>query len=126
VKVVFTPSARAELLSARNYIRRDNPQAAVHFRERAEAVSRRLEEFPTSGSRTGIPRATVPGGGHLSIPVLLSSQRRDGVDRCGMARCTASRGTDVLNAQPLNADSKKRRSFLALLPAAGYGQRWSA
>lgn len=49
MRACFTPSARAQLLSALNYIRRDNPQAAINFRERAEAVLRRLEEFPDSG-----------------------------------------------------------------------------
>jgi toxin ParE1/3/4 len=49
VRIRFTPSARAQFLSALNYIRRDNPQAAINFRERAEAVLRRLEEFPDSG-----------------------------------------------------------------------------
>jgi toxin ParE1/3/4 len=49
VRVRFTPSARAQFFSAINYIRRDNPQAAINFRERAEAVLRRLEEFPDSG-----------------------------------------------------------------------------
>lgn len=49
MKVRFTPSARVQFLSALSYIRRDNPQAAVNFRERAEIVLRRLEEFPNSG-----------------------------------------------------------------------------
>jgi toxin ParE1/3/4 len=49
VKVRFTPSARAQLLSALTYSRRDNPQAAANFRKRAETVLRRLEEFPKSG-----------------------------------------------------------------------------
>jgi plasmid stabilization system protein ParE len=49
VKVRFTSSARGQFLSALTYIRRDNPQAAVSFRERAEKVLRRLEEFPNSG-----------------------------------------------------------------------------
>jgi toxin ParE1/3/4 len=49
VKVRFTPSARAQFLSALTYIRRGNPQAAVDFCERAETVLRRLEEFPNSG-----------------------------------------------------------------------------
>ena len=48
MRVRFTPSARAQFLSALNYIRRDNPQAANNFRERAETVLRRLEEFPDS------------------------------------------------------------------------------
>jgi toxin ParE1/3/4 len=49
LKVRFTSSARAQFLSALAYIRRDNPDAAATFRERAEAVLRRLEEFPGSG-----------------------------------------------------------------------------
>lgn len=49
MKIRFTPSARAQFFSALTYIRRDNPQAAVNFRERAETVLRRLEEFPSSG-----------------------------------------------------------------------------
>jgi toxin ParE1/3/4 len=49
VRVRFTPSAKAQFLSALNYIRRDNPRAAINFRERAEAILQRLEEFPDSG-----------------------------------------------------------------------------
>jgi toxin ParE1/3/4 len=49
VKVLFTPSARVQFLSTITYIRQDNPQAAVHFRDRVEKVLRRLEEFPESG-----------------------------------------------------------------------------
>jgi toxin ParE1/3/4 len=49
VKVRFTSSARAQFLSALTYIRRDNPGAALNFRERVETVLRRLEEFPDSG-----------------------------------------------------------------------------
>jgi toxin ParE1/3/4 len=49
VKVRFTPSARTQFLSALAYIRRDNPTAAVEFRNRAEKVLRRLERFPESG-----------------------------------------------------------------------------
>ena len=49
MNVRFTPSARAQFLSALSYIRRDNRQASVKFRERAETVLRRLEEFPDSG-----------------------------------------------------------------------------
>jgi toxin ParE1/3/4 len=49
VRVRFTPSARAQFLSALTYIRRDNPQAAASLRERAEKILRRLEEFPDSG-----------------------------------------------------------------------------
>ena len=49
MKVHFTPSARAQFLSALTYIRRDNPGAALNFRERVESALRRLEEFPNSG-----------------------------------------------------------------------------
>ena len=49
MKVRFTPSARAQFLSALNYIRRDNPLAALNFRQRVETILRRLEEFPESG-----------------------------------------------------------------------------
>jgi len=49
VKIRFTPSARAQFLSALSCIRRDNPQAVLTFRERTETVLRRLKEFPSSG-----------------------------------------------------------------------------
>ena len=49
VKILFTPSARSQFLSALTYIRRDNPSAAVRFRRRAEAVLKRLGRFPDSG-----------------------------------------------------------------------------
>ena len=49
MKVHFTPSARAQFLSALTYIRRDNPGAALNFRERVESALRRLEELPNSG-----------------------------------------------------------------------------
>ena len=45
----FTPSARAQFLEGLEYIRQDNPTAARQFREKAEQVLRRLEEFPESG-----------------------------------------------------------------------------
>jgi toxin ParE1/3/4 len=49
MKVQFTPSARNQFLSALAYIRRDKPSAAVNFRNKAETILRRLEEFPESG-----------------------------------------------------------------------------
>jgi plasmid stabilization system protein ParE len=49
MRVRFTASARVQFFSAIAYIRQDNPQAAVHFRNRAERMLRRLEEFPESG-----------------------------------------------------------------------------
>jgi toxin ParE1/3/4 len=49
VKVKFTPSAKTQFLSALSYIRRDKPSAAGNFRNRAEKILRRLEDFPESG-----------------------------------------------------------------------------
>ena len=49
MKVRFTPSARAQFLSALSYIQRDKPSAAARFRERTETVLRRLEDLPESG-----------------------------------------------------------------------------
>lgn len=49
MKVKFTPSARAQFLEGLEYIRQDSPTAARQFREKAETVLLRLEEFPESG-----------------------------------------------------------------------------
>lgn len=49
MKVNFTPSAKTQFLSALSYIRKDKPSAAINFRNRAEKVLRRLEDFPESG-----------------------------------------------------------------------------
>ncbi len=49
MKVRFTPSARAQFLSALTYIRQDKPSAAIRFRDRTETILRRLEGFPESG-----------------------------------------------------------------------------
>ncbi len=49
MKVRFTPTARAQFLSALAYIRRDKPSAAINFRQHCETVLRRLEDFPESG-----------------------------------------------------------------------------
>jgi toxin ParE1/3/4 len=48
-QVRFTPSGRRQFLDAIAYIRRDNPDAARRFKQRAEHVLRRLERFPASG-----------------------------------------------------------------------------
>ena len=45
----FTPSARAQFLAAITYIRRDAPEAARQFRQRAQQALRRLGQFPDSG-----------------------------------------------------------------------------
>lgn len=49
MSVRFTPSARSQFLAAIAYIKRDNPEAARRFRDRAEDVLRRIEKFPDSG-----------------------------------------------------------------------------
>ena len=49
MKIQFTPTAKKQFLSALSYIRRDKPSAAVNFRNRAETILRRLEDFPESG-----------------------------------------------------------------------------
>ena len=49
MKILFTPSARSQFLSAIAYIRQDNPDAALRFRRRAETVLKRLVKFPGSG-----------------------------------------------------------------------------
>ncbi len=49
MNIRFTPSARNQFLSALAYIRQDKPSAATRFRNRAETVLRRLEDFPESG-----------------------------------------------------------------------------
>ena len=51
VKILFTPSARTQIISAINYIQRENPEAARRFRHRVEVVLKRLIKFPNSGRR---------------------------------------------------------------------------
>lgn len=49
MRVRFTPTARLQFLEAVAFIRRDNPEAARKFRQRAEKALRRLIDFPESG-----------------------------------------------------------------------------
>lgn len=49
MKIRFTPSARSQLLSAPAYIRKDKPTAEVNFRNKAENILPRIEDFPESG-----------------------------------------------------------------------------
>ena len=49
MKVKFTPSARTQFLSVLSYIRKDNPSAAISYRNKAEKTLRRLGDFPESG-----------------------------------------------------------------------------
>ena len=51
VRIQFTPSGRAQFLAAVDFIRRDNPNAARQFRQRAGQALRRLERFPASGRK---------------------------------------------------------------------------
>jgi len=49
MKVLFTPAARDQFLHALAYIRRDNPSAAVSFREKCGKALLRLRDHPDSG-----------------------------------------------------------------------------
>ena len=49
MKILFTPTGRRQFLDAIAYIHRDNPSAAVTFRQKAEKKLSRLKEFPDSG-----------------------------------------------------------------------------
>ena len=49
MKVLFTPSARAQFLDAVAFIRDENPTAADALVDRASAALVRLREFPESG-----------------------------------------------------------------------------
>jgi len=49
LKILFTPSARLQFPEALEYIQKDNPSAAVDFRNKAEKSLSRLVKFPESG-----------------------------------------------------------------------------
>ena len=49
MKIRFTPTGRIQFLAAIKYIQRDNPTAAIRFRQKAEQKLRRLESFQESG-----------------------------------------------------------------------------
>ena len=49
MKVTFTPSARMQFLEAVGFINRDNPAAALAFREASARSLSRLRDFPDSG-----------------------------------------------------------------------------
>ena len=49
MRIRFTPAAEGHFLSALEYVRRDNPPAAVRFRNKAHESLERLKEFPESG-----------------------------------------------------------------------------
>lgn len=47
--ILFTPTAGRQFLEALAYINRDNPSAAINFRQKAEEVISNLQEHPESG-----------------------------------------------------------------------------
>lgn len=49
MKIVFTSTARRQFLDALAYIHRENPVAAISFRQKAENTLSRLRDFPESG-----------------------------------------------------------------------------
>jgi len=49
LKILFTPTGRRQFLDAIGYIHRENPSAAVTFRQKTEKKLSRLKEFPDSG-----------------------------------------------------------------------------
>jgi plasmid stabilization system protein ParE len=51
LKILFTPTARHQFLEAIAYIHRDNPSAAINFRQSAEKTLSRLKRFPESGRK---------------------------------------------------------------------------
>lgn len=76
MKVRFTPSARLQFLGAIAHIRRDDPEAAVKFRTRAEKVLRRLARFPESGRR--IPEFPDLPFREVLVPPYRFFYRREG------------------------------------------------
>ena len=51
MRVRFAPSARSQFLAALEYIKADNPLAALAFLARAKKSLRRLTTFPQSGRK---------------------------------------------------------------------------
>lgn len=49
MRILFTPAARLQFFEALEFIRRDNPSAAVDFRQKSEKSLSRLRKFPESG-----------------------------------------------------------------------------
>jgi toxin ParE1/3/4 len=49
LKILFTPTGRRQFLEAVAYIYRDNPSAAIKFRQKSEKSLFRLKKFPESG-----------------------------------------------------------------------------
>jgi toxin ParE1/3/4 len=49
VRILFTPTARKQFLSAIAYIYKENPKAAFDFKNRVVKTLSRLNKFPLSG-----------------------------------------------------------------------------
>jgi plasmid stabilization system protein ParE len=49
LKIKFTPTARIQFLDALAYIHKENPAAAISFRQKAEKTLLKLRGFPDSG-----------------------------------------------------------------------------
>lgn len=49
MKILFTPTARRQFLDVVAYIHKDNPSAALRFRQKAEEALSRLKHYPDSG-----------------------------------------------------------------------------
>jgi plasmid stabilization system protein ParE len=88
VRVRFTLTERRQFLAALAHIRRDNPAAAVRFRQRTEEILRRLEQFPASGRGTqSFPNSpTGRSSSHHTDFFTVSKTKRYGWSPSGMAR----------------------------------------
>ena len=69
MRVQFTPPAQSQFLAAIAYIKRDKPEAARQFRQRAEDILRRLEKFPDS-------RRVIPAFPELPYRVVIIAPYR--------------------------------------------------
>lgn len=76
MKVRFTPSGRLQFLTAVAYIQRDDRQAALKFRSRAEHVLRRLLRYPESGRH--IPEFPELPFREVILPPYRFFYRREG------------------------------------------------
>lgn len=51
MEIKFTPSARGMFLDGLLHIKKDDKQATIRFKEKAEKVLSRLTDYPESGKR---------------------------------------------------------------------------
>ncbi|MBL0173911.1 MAG: type II toxin-antitoxin system RelE/ParE family toxin [Ignavibacteria bacterium] len=49
MRVLFTPSGRAQFLDALRFVQRERPSAAIAFRKKAESSLQKLTRHPESG-----------------------------------------------------------------------------